>query len=719
MIQPVNKRRPRWAALAAGALVASVLAVGAVPVGAVTDRPDHATRLSACVGAAAVDQSFGDVSAGHVFRDAINCVAYYGITRGIGDGSTYSPEQDVTRAQMAVFIARAAEAAGVELGPVGGARFGDISGVWGEAQDAINRLAGKGIISSGGSYRPDDAITRAEMAGFLVGLLVEAAPNVSRGSGGAILLGQPGSGSRADDWFPDSDGAEVAAIYELGVTRGASAAGVQDPGEPPLDFNYEPDGTVNRGQMAAFITRALAHTPLRPAGVSAQYDGADVVVSVRDARYRPVSGTVVDVFWAPADQAQQAFSSDGACSPSEVTGADASPLVCEIDETDPATGDDGDVAVAVAGLRRVPAGGAAVWAWAGTIGETLAAGAELYRFDVAEGAEARFATTALVTTTFAANKAGFGSTILFIVQLQDGVGDVATGVNGIDPAQWNLRVQAGSQTPELRPLLVSGPAGRAVFSISHDDPGTGADVTVRYELATAANAPPLNQTVDARGRGAAAGAVTFSDAPPSTVGNNATVTIDTRDYVHVLGGGGENAVTVTVLDQYGNPLPGTRVSLSSTPSDQFTGGGGPFDVDRRGSRRFSYEYQGPGGVVQQLSVSNGVDNLRASGVTKTVYWADDAGSHDETDSPLAPRVLTGDVSRRHVVVDDSESGVTPVLLEYDDNDRFSVSGDRVSMTVFQSVLADELKPESPNAQLEWSNYRPGNAGRVTEYNLLP
>ena len=40
--------------------------------------------------------------------DAINCIAYYGITQGTGDGSTYSPEQDVTRAQMAVFIARAA-----------------------------------------------------------------------------------------------------------------------------------------------------------------------------------------------------------------------------------------------------------------------------------------------------------------------------------------------------------------------------------------------------------------------------------------------------------------------------------------------------------------------------------------------------------------------------------------------------------------------------------
>ena len=77
---------------------------------------------------------------------------------------------------------------------------------------------------------------------------------MTRDSSGAILLGVAGSRSVADDRFPDTGSAEVAAIYELGVTRGASAAAVQDATMPPLDFNYEPDGTVDRGQMAAFIT---------------------------------------------------------------------------------------------------------------------------------------------------------------------------------------------------------------------------------------------------------------------------------------------------------------------------------------------------------------------------------------------------------------------------------------------------------------------------------
>ena len=66
--------------------------------------------------------------------------------------------------------------------------------------------------------------------------------------------------------------------FGLGVTKGAGAATVQDDTKPPLDFNYNPSGTVSRGQMAAFITRALAHTSTCPAGISAQQDGTSVVL---------------------------------------------------------------------------------------------------------------------------------------------------------------------------------------------------------------------------------------------------------------------------------------------------------------------------------------------------------------------------------------------------------------------------------------------------------
>lgn len=52
---------------------------------------------------------FSDVPHGHAHRDGIRAVAGAGITRGCSDGSAYCPDVAVARAQMASFLARAAE----------------------------------------------------------------------------------------------------------------------------------------------------------------------------------------------------------------------------------------------------------------------------------------------------------------------------------------------------------------------------------------------------------------------------------------------------------------------------------------------------------------------------------------------------------------------------------------------------------------------------------
>ena len=695
----VKKRRTGRAVLAVGALVASVLAAGAAPAAAATDRADHATRLSACVGAglALRDRNFTDVSAGHVFRDAINCVAYYGITEGTGNGSTYSPDQPVTRAQMAVFVARAAEVAGVDLGAARDAGFGDLGDTWAQGQDAINRLASNEMIASGGAFRPDDPITRAEMATFLIGLLVEAAPDVTRDSSGAILLGVAGSRSVADDRFPDTGGAEIAAIYELGITKGASPAEVQDDTKPPLDLNYEPDGTVDRGQMAAFITRALAHTPARPEGVTAQYDGADVIVSVRDDKFQPVYRAAVDVFWATADQAERAVSANGTCRHSVVARADRSSYSCEIDGTDPQTGRDGDARVAVTGLRRVPAGGVTVYAWTGPPGATVEAGTDLYIFDVAEGADLGFATETLVRTPQNVRKFRFGSSALYTLQLRDEVGNVATGVNGTDPARWSLTLTESGQDPEVR-TLVSDSSGEVVFSISRGS--GGADRSVTYTLAPDYNAPPI---VGVGGQPAATGTVVFSNEAPSISQDSATVTVDARDYVLVLGRAASVGVTVTVLDQYGSPFPGTRVNLRVSGTDI----GPDFTVDSRGSHRFVYEYVGSG-ETRPLDVYYGESSADTWGASHTVHFAVDAGPSGDGS------VLAGDVRRREIAVNDGQG---PVLLTYDGNDRFNLRGEPTTITVFEAALAEDLRRDSPGLSLEWSNYRAGSDGRVAEYDL--
>ena len=259
----MEKRRSGWVLLAVCALIASLLAVGVNPATAVEETADHLASTSACEGEAETDRMFTDVPAGHTFRDAINCIAYHGITVGTGDGTTFSPNDDVTRWQMALFIARAMKAAGVDLGAVMDAGFTDIGDAPAVSRDAINQLTANGVIPEADTYRPNDPMTRADMTIFLVGFLDKAAPNVTITEDGVIMLGTGSAAAEADDHFADvralsspSVDRAAAALWELGVTRGTNkAAAVVDPTRTPLDVKYDPQSTVTRGAMAAFITR--------------------------------------------------------------------------------------------------------------------------------------------------------------------------------------------------------------------------------------------------------------------------------------------------------------------------------------------------------------------------------------------------------------------------------------------------------------------------------
>ncbi len=110
---------------------------------------------------------FADVPSSYWAADWIEQLATEGITAGCGDGN-YCPENPVTRAQMAVFLLKAkygssftpADALGV---------FADVSTTY-WAADWIERLANEGITAGcgNGNYCPENPVTRAQMAVFLV-----------------------------------------------------------------------------------------------------------------------------------------------------------------------------------------------------------------------------------------------------------------------------------------------------------------------------------------------------------------------------------------------------------------------------------------------------------------------------------------------------------------------------------------------------------------------
>ncbi|MDE2753763.1 MAG: S-layer homology domain-containing protein [Gemmatimonadota bacterium] len=419
MPQLVKKRRSGWAVLAAGALVASILAVGAGPAAATMHNPDLTPNWSACVGAAGShDAMFPDVNEDSVHAADINCIAYYGITVGMGDGS-YGPDQHVTAFQMKLFVQRTA----------------DLMGADGEAVLA-------GVMLS-------DPVTRLDMAKLMFGLVDDIRDDVRINRDGKYQVDSNDDNvwEDVDDYFADAraevpiaDSDLIGATYELGITRGTSD-NVSTP-----DSTFEPSANVTRAQMASFITRTLDHSNLRPEGLAIQENNSDdTQVSYRDADFAPIEDARVDVFSSlyPDDAFDE---DDGECetrfTKDEGGGSDR----CEIDIGDQLTDDDGNVEFTLASkadpitaecgtggpfeFKTATAGAdeRTFWAWTGSLGDEVddeTTLAELEQVDRPMGGAAP--DKAHITGGLPTDKelAKMGETVTFNVQIQ--AGDDAIG----------------------------------------------------------------------------------------------------------------------------------------------------------------------------------------------------------------------------------------------------------------------------------------------------
>lgn len=178
------------------------------------------------------DSGFADTE-GNVHRLSIDCVVWYGVAHGRSEAS-YRPSGPVRRDQMASFVARLIEEAGVALPVPESDRFSDIAGnVHGER---INQLAAIGIVrgTSADTYGPDGPVRRDQMATFVAG----AYEHIDRQS-----LPEAHSG------FPDVTGnaheANIRKIAGAGFASGRA------------DGTYGPRAPVRRDQMASFLANVL------------------------------------------------------------------------------------------------------------------------------------------------------------------------------------------------------------------------------------------------------------------------------------------------------------------------------------------------------------------------------------------------------------------------------------------------------------------------------
>ena len=178
---------------------------------------------------------------------AIACIYALGITTGTTP-TTYSPANNVTRAQMASFLARLYKAVTGTDAPIADTPFTDVA-TTSSAYNDIGRIYALGITTgtTPTTYSPANNVTRAQMASFLARLY-----KAVTGTDAPI----------ADTPFTDvattsSAYNDIGRIYGLGINTGTTPT------------TYSPANNVTRVQMASFLAglyKATTETqkPLKP-----------------------------------------------------------------------------------------------------------------------------------------------------------------------------------------------------------------------------------------------------------------------------------------------------------------------------------------------------------------------------------------------------------------------------------------------------------------------
>jgi len=177
--------------------------------------------------------SFTDVPTSHQFYRFVENIFHNGITGGCGTG-IYCPESSVTRAQMAVFLLKG-EHGQDYLPPSCTGVFADVP-CPSQFANWIERLAAEGITAGCGSgnYCPNDPVTRAQMAVFLL--------KAEHGSG---YVPPACTGIFTDVPCPSLFADWIEQLFAEGITGGCGT-GI-----------YCPNSPNTRGQMAVFLTKTF------------------------------------------------------------------------------------------------------------------------------------------------------------------------------------------------------------------------------------------------------------------------------------------------------------------------------------------------------------------------------------------------------------------------------------------------------------------------------
>jgi hypothetical protein len=162
----------------------------------------------------------------HWAKDYINTLVQSGALNGYPDNS-FKPDNNITRAEFATVLVKACQLP-VESGKI----FSDTASHW--AGDYISAAYAAGIVSgySNGSFKPDDLITREQMA-----VMIAKAAKLKA----ATVANTFTDSSQASSWANDA----LNAVIEAGIMKGYP------------DETFNPQGKATRAETAAVIVNAL------------------------------------------------------------------------------------------------------------------------------------------------------------------------------------------------------------------------------------------------------------------------------------------------------------------------------------------------------------------------------------------------------------------------------------------------------------------------------
>ncbi len=689
-----------WVAPALVALAASLLMGPAVPVAAGDGQADALATYSACPGAATGSVGFED-TAGNWAEAAIDCLAHYGITGG-GSSARFDPDGDVTRRQMALFLAVAARPAGITLPQPAQQGFTDLGGLDAHTVVAIHRLAESGIMTgtSTMTFSPHEPVTRRQMVHFLTRFL-QLAPV---GQGGIDIDDVESDDTRFEDIgdLPRDTYDAILDLFEMGIARGTSMTG------------FSPEQPVTRAQMAMFITRALAHTNARPAGITIQTGPttvpveaiAPLAISVRDGNHRPLVDASVDLI--RASSWREAFENDGKCS-GEVE-AEVGHRPCSIDLSDRVTDRNGNLAHDLIVFEDL-----VLWAWTGDqhdrfdLDETDAATVE---FTTIKPAAAFLLTDDMHPDAVAVP---YGRWVKFTFGLVDNNGQPVA-------EQWvAIRIRADQERDGIVERRIktyyTDSSGEVELSYTIRDPYAGENDVDSYLDINVLESSELevtdrsavrilredDQGVDNRLRWS-----DDAEQPNALVLELPVVYRSASD----IGRGAPNTVSATLVDQYGDPVRGERIHFKSDdPDGLYKDTDDPAlairrhrkETDHLGVATVSYHRKNDGSRIETISAFSEDDEIQAQAVRQ--YWVEEA---PEDELLHLYEVLHLDEERYTLVI--RRGGLGPYTVAFDSNDRFDVDGDTERFEAFKRSLEEgdkvtvEVRSHDPDAVNSFTRY---------------